>query len=93
MKRFPIDALKIDQSFACDITTDPDDSAIAQAIITLAPRLGIRATAEGVATPEQFALRRARGRDAMPGYYFSRPEAPKEIVRVRHAGKRLEFNS
>jgi EAL domain-containing protein (putative c-di-GMP-specific phosphodiesterase class I) len=53
-----------------------------QAVITLAHTLGMRVIAAGVETPGQL----------MPGYYFSRPLAPEEIVRMRHGGKRLEFN-
>ena len=90
LKRFPIDALKIDQSFVRDITTDPDDAAIAQAIITLAHTLGIHVIAEGVETPEQSAFLRAHGCDAMQGYHVSRPVAAAEIVRMLQAGKRLE---
>ncbi len=74
-----------------DIITDADDSAIVQAIITLAHTLGIRVIAEGVETPEQFAFLRAHGCDAMQGYYFSRPVAPEDIVRMLQSGKHLEL--
>lgn len=73
LKRFPIDVLKIDRSFVNDITTDPDDAAIAQAIITMAHSLGISVLAEGVETTEQLAFLTHHDCDAMQGYYFSRP--------------------
>ncbi|MHB8623763.1 MAG: putative bifunctional diguanylate cyclase/phosphodiesterase [Sulfuricaulis sp.] len=92
LKRFPIDALKIDQSFVRDITTDPDDSAIAQAIINLAHTLGIQVVAEGVETVEQLEFLQQHSCDSMQGFYFSRPVAPEEIERMLRAGKRLEFN-
>ncbi|GAB4507505.1 MAG: hypothetical protein Tsb0026_03240 [Sulfuricaulis sp.] len=92
LKRFPIDALKIDQSFVRDIPSDTDDSAIAAAIINMAHSLGIRVIAEGVETKEQLAFMREHRCDAMQGYYFSNPAGPEEITRILHEGKRLEPN-
>lgn len=73
LKKFPIDVLKIDRSFVNDITTDPDDAAITQAIITMAHSLGISVLAEGVETKEQLGFLTHHDCDAMQGYYFSRP--------------------
>lgn len=75
LKRFPIDALKIDKSFVDDVTTDPDDAAIALSVISLAHNLGMRVIAEGVETSEQAAFLTAHGCDEMQGYFFSRPIA------------------
>jgi diguanylate cyclase (GGDEF)-like protein/PAS domain S-box-containing protein len=74
LKRFPIDVLKIDQSFVRDITTDTDDAAIVRAIITMAHSLGIEVVAEGVEMREQLAFLAANGSDAMQGYFFSKPQ-------------------
>ncbi len=73
LKRFPIDTLKIDRSFVRDITTDADDAAIANAIITMAHSLGMYVVAEGVETGEQLAFLCQRKCDSMQGYYFSKP--------------------
>ncbi len=93
LKRFPIDAVKIDRSFVRDIPGDPDDMAIAKAIVTMAHSLGIRVIAEGVETPDQLGFLRQQGCDAIQGYYFSRPVAPEEITRMLHDGRRLEFGA
>lgn len=73
LKRFNIHKLKIDQSFVRDIGTDPDDQAIAIAIVHMAHSLGMTTIAEGVETLEQLEFLRAHGCDQIQGYYFSRP--------------------
>lgn len=73
LKRFQIYKLKIDQSFVRDLTTDPDDRAIVDAIISMANSLGLRTIAEGVETAGQLKFLRARGCHEVQGYYFSRP--------------------
>jgi EAL domain-containing protein (putative c-di-GMP-specific phosphodiesterase class I) len=73
LKRFPIDYLKIDQSFVANLTTDASDAAIAVAVISLAHSLGLRVIAEGVETPAQLEYLRGRDCDEMQGYFFSRP--------------------
>jgi diguanylate cyclase (GGDEF)-like protein/PAS domain S-box-containing protein len=79
LKRFPIDRLKIDQSFVRDLETDKDDRAIATAVITLGHSLGMRVIAEGVETAQQAEILRALGCDEMQGYYLLRPVPATEI--------------
>jgi EAL domain-containing protein (putative c-di-GMP-specific phosphodiesterase class I) len=88
LKQFPVDRLKIDRSFVCDIASDPGDAAIVQAVIQLGHVLGLAVTAEGVETGEQLAFLRRHGCDEGQGYYFSKPLGPAEfehLLRARRA--------
>jgi len=89
LKRFHVDRLKIDQSFVRDLSTDPDDAAIALAVIALARSLQLKVTAEGVETADQCAFLRENGCDEIQGYYFSRPVPAVEIAQMLESGKRL----
>ncbi|MCH7998066.1 MAG: EAL domain-containing protein [Chloroflexi bacterium] len=77
LSRLPIDVIKIDQSFVQDMTTDPNDAAIARSIIVMAHNLKLKVIAEGVETEEQLAFLKKRRCDEMQGYLFSKP-APAE---------------
>jgi diguanylate cyclase (GGDEF)-like protein len=79
LKRFPIDALKIDRSFVVDITTDQDDAAISQAIVGMAKSLRMEVIAEGVETDEQLRFLGGIGCERIQGFLFSRPVRPEEI--------------
>ncbi|MBI1907584.1 MAG: EAL domain-containing protein [Rhodocyclales bacterium] len=79
LKRFPFDCLKIDQSFVCNITTDPDDALIAKAVIAMAHSLRLRVVAEGVETEAQFRYLRLQNCDQMQGYFLSRPVAHEQF--------------
>ncbi|WP_025917195.1 EAL domain-containing protein [Herminiimonas sp. CN] len=84
LKRFPINVLKIDQSFVRDITVNPDDAAIVASIISLAHSLRLDVIAEGVETEDQLAFLWRNGCDQIQGYYFSRPvpgEAAEKLLR------------
>ena len=73
LKRFPINALKVDRSFVRDITTDMNDAAITLAVISMAHNLGLKVVAEGVETEEQLAFLAENGCDQIQGYYLAKP--------------------
>ncbi|HSC71310.1 MAG TPA: GGDEF domain-containing phosphodiesterase, partial [Candidatus Methylomirabilis sp.] len=90
LKHFPIDRLKIDRSFVLDITTDPDDAAIAEAIISMAHSLKLKVTAEGVEQQEQLHFLAQRKCDAMQGYLVSRPISTEEFTLLLQQGISLQ---
>ncbi len=91
LKRFPLDALKVDRSFVRDITTDADDATITLAIIGMAHDLGLKVIAEGVETEAQLAFLSSNRCDEMQGYYFSRPVPANDCGRMLRDNRRLEF--
>lgn len=86
LKRFPINTLKIDQSFIRDITVDTEDAAIAATVIMLGHNLKMRVIAEGVETAGQLEFLREMKCDEIQGYYFSQPVPAEEL------GKMLKEN-
>jgi diguanylate cyclase (GGDEF)-like protein len=80
LKRLPIDALKIDQSFVREATSDQDDAALVMAIITLAHNLRLKVIAEGVETEDQLRFLRLLRCDEIQGYFFSKPVAAETLV-------------
>jgi len=78
LKRFPIDTLKIDQTFVADLGSS-DGGAIVNAIIALARSLNLQVIAEGVETAEQVSYLLDKGCHLLQGYYFSRPVPATEI--------------
>lgn len=82
LKRFPIDKLKIDRSFVKDIASDPDDTAIVEAIVGVAHGLKLEVVAEGVESPEQLRFLRAHGCDAWQGFCFAHPLPADAFVQL-----------
>jgi diguanylate cyclase (GGDEF)-like protein/PAS domain S-box-containing protein len=90
LKRFPIDRLKIDQSFVRDISTDADDLAIVKAIIALARSLKLQVIAEGVETATQLALLSSEGCQEYQGYFFARPMDAAAFTALLQASNKLQ---
>ena len=86
LKRFPIDKLKIDQSFVRGLADDANDRQIAATIIAMAQVFKLEVLAEGVETSEQFAILDGLGCDFFQGYHFHRP-APAEQIQHWIAAK------
>jgi len=89
LKRFPLDTVKIDQSFIQDLPGDGDDVVITQAIIAMAHSLRLDVVAEGVETAEQLAFLRENGCDEMQGYHFSRPLPADRFLELLRGGPAL----
>jgi len=80
LRRFPVDALKIDQSFVKNVGGGGDDEAISLAVISLAHTLRLKVIAEGVETAEQRDFLRLHGCDEIQGYLYSRPLGARELT-------------
>ena len=81
LKRYPLDALKIDPSFIKDITTESTSEAIATAVIAMAQSLSLTVVAEGVETDQQLAFLRNQGCDELQGHLFSPPVSPNVVTK------------
>jgi diguanylate cyclase (GGDEF)-like protein/PAS domain S-box-containing protein len=86
LRKFPIDALKIDQSFVRQITTAPDETTIVTAVISMGRSLKLRVVAEGVETQEELAFLQAHQCDEAQGYFFSRPLPPEQFAKLLATG-------
>ncbi len=86
LKDFPVDALKVDRSFVCDITRNERIAAIACAVIDLAARLGMAVVGEGVETPEQRRFLLEHGCREMQGFLFARPMPALALESHHRAG-------
>ncbi len=86
LKRFPVDRLKIDQSFVRDIVSDSDDAAIAMAVISMAGSMNLNVVAEGVETIEQLEFLKSRSCDEIQGFLLSRalPAAQFQTMLQEH---------
>jgi diguanylate cyclase len=88
LRRFPVDALKLDQSFVQEITEDPGDATIVSAMIIVAKSLNQRVIAEGVETREQLKFLQSHGCAEGQGYYFSHPVVAEQAGKLLEAGIR-----
>jgi len=88
LKKFDIDYLKIDRSLVSDVAKNERDLAIAEAIIVMAHKLGIKVIAEGIETPEQCRLLSLAGCDYAQGYLFARPMPQAEFQQFIAAGSK-----
>ncbi|MBS1156564.1 MAG: response regulator receiver modulated diguanylate cyclase/phosphodiesterase with sensor(s) [Proteobacteria bacterium] len=93
LSRLSINALKIDQSFVRDITSNPVNASIVQATIAMAHKLGMRVIAEGVETEAQRIFLRRHGCDEIQGFGFSRPVPAEQAGQMLREGRRLESST
>jgi diguanylate cyclase (GGDEF)-like protein len=89
LKKFHVDYLKIDQSFVRDMSEDENDRAIAETIIVMAHKLGLRVIAEGIETPAQRDLLTAAGCDFGQGWLFSKALPPEQMEVLLRQDKRF----
>jgi len=89
LKRFPLDRLKVDQSFIRDVTSSPDDAAIVRAVISLGHSLGLDIVAEGVETEAQVEWLRRERCEQIQGYVFSRPVPASQFELMLRSRKGL----
>ncbi len=93
LKRFPINTLKIDRSFVCDIGINQDNTAIVSTIINLGQNMGLNVIAEGVEAEEQLVFLKKRDCIEMQGYLFSKPVPAEEFERLLTVQKRFKTGS
>ena len=85
VKKFPVDRIKIDQSFVRNLTSDPNDAAIVRAIVNLGHSLGIDVIAEGVDSADQVEMLRAEGCEEAQGFLFAKPLPAEEFIALVQA--------
>jgi diguanylate cyclase (GGDEF)-like protein/PAS domain S-box-containing protein len=86
LRKFPIDSLKIDQSFVRQIGSGADDAAIVTAVISMARSLKLRVVAEGVETAKELEFLKVHECDEAQGYYFGRPMPAPQFAALLEAG-------
>ncbi|WP_250655399.1 EAL domain-containing protein [Alkalimarinus coralli] len=89
LKRFPVNALKIDRSFIRDIVSKPEDEAIINAIIVLGHNLSLKVIAEGVESKEQLDILERLGCDEIQGYFIAKPLSPADMTDMLEQRKAL----
>lgn len=86
LRKFPVNAIKIDQSFVRQIDCNPDERTIVSAVISMGKSLKLRVVAEGVENHAQVVFLQAQQCDEAQGYYFSRPVPPEQFARLLETG-------
>ena len=89
LKRFPVDKLKLDQSFVRDITQSAEALAISQAVLAVAHSLDLKVVAEGVETEAQLNLLSRNNCDEIQGFYFSKPMPAEQCAAFLREDRRL----
>lgn len=92
LKRFPINKLKIDRSFVCEITDNTTDEAIANSIVALAHSMNLVVVAEGVERVEEVKILRGQGCDQAQGYYYAKP-LTADLLESRFKKGKFELDS
>ena len=90
LRQFPIDSLKVDQSFVHEISSKSDDAVIVSAVISMGNSLKKRVIAEGVETQEQLDFLTAAGCEEAQGYYFSPPLQPHSFAALFQTPRAFE---
>ena len=93
LKKYPVDILKIDQSFIKNIPESSEDEAITSAIISLAHILGMKVIAEGVETEQQFQFLKKNKCDMAQGYYFYKPMRAEEFAALLDVNGGVQYGS
>jgi EAL domain-containing protein (putative c-di-GMP-specific phosphodiesterase class I) len=86
LRKFPVDALKIDQSFVRQISTAGDDTTLVTAVIGMARNLRLRSIAEGVETLQELEFLREHHCEEAQGYYLGRPVAAERMAELLRVG-------
>ena len=86
LKRFPINTLKVDRSFICEMTENADDAAIATTITSMGRTLNLKIIAEGVETKDQMEFLKKHNCDEIQGFYFSKPLPAEEFKKLLDKG-------
>jgi len=82
----PVDIIKVDRSFTAGLGRNDSDAAVITAVLSLTRALGLTAVAEGVETEAQIEHLRSLGCEIGQGFYFSRPQPPKDLEPILTAG-------
>jgi diguanylate cyclase (GGDEF)-like protein/PAS domain S-box-containing protein len=92
LKRFPVDAVKVDRAFVDGLGTDPHDSALVAAIVAMAAALDLEVTAEGVETQSQLAHLKRLGCQRVQGFHLARPASADDVTELVAGSRRWQVD-